>query len=214
MYVIGLVHSKGGTGKSTIAVNLARALQLRGAAVVVIDTDPQGTAQNWKASNTRGDDLPPVFGVTKAGALQQDVRRLSKAFDVAVIDGKAHLQAMDAAIIKTADLVLIPVQPSPADIWPTEAIVEMIQARRMVADKPAAAFVVSRRKPGTNLSAGVEDVLQRFGLPVWAGTHDRVAYAQAIGQGLGVVDMNDRKAAAEIDTLTAHVIDTLTHEQN
>lgn len=213
MRVIGVVHSKGGTGKSTIAVNLARGLQLQGRQVAIIDTDPQGTAANWRASNKRGDDLPAVFGLTKAGALGRDVRRLQGAFDVVIIDGKADLQAMHAAIIRAADLVLIPVQPSPADVWPAEGIVELIKARRQVVGSPAAAFVVSRRKPGTNLGGAVEDVLSRFGLPVWAGTCDRVAYPQAIGQGLSVVEMNDPKAAAEVQALIDNVTEALRNGQ-
>jgi len=169
------VHGKGGVGKSTIAVNLARALQLRGANPVLIDCDQQGTAQDWKASNPDGDDLPAVFAVAKPKAIATDVKKLSKAFDVAIIDGGAHLQEMHVEIIKASDLVLIPVQPSPADIWPTEKIVEMIQTRRSLTGAPDAAFVISRRKVGTSLGEGVTDVLERFELPVWDGTCDRVA---------------------------------------
>lgn len=213
MKVVGILHGKGGVGKSTVAVNLARNIQLRGLGVVIIDCDAQGTSQSWKASRDDETDLPAVFGVDKSSALESDVRRLSDSFDFAVIDGGAHLDKMHAAIIKTSDLVLIPVQPSPADIWPTEQIVDLIKQRQEVTGEPAAAFVISRRKVGSRLGEGVQEVLERFELPVWEGTCDRVAYPQAMGQGRSVVEMNDEKAAAEVESITENVINTLNHER-
>jgi chromosome partitioning protein len=212
MKVVGILHGKGGVGKSTVAVNLARSLQLRGLDVVIIDCDAQGTSQSWKASRDDSTDLPAVFGVDKASALESDVRRLSDSFDIAVIDGGAHLDKMHAAIIKTSDLALIPVQPSPADIWPTEQIVDLIKQRQEVTGEPDAAFVISRRKVGSRLGEGVQDVLERFELPVWEGTCDRVAYPQAMGRGRSVVEMGDDKAAAEVESITENVINTFNHE--
>jgi chromosome partitioning protein len=119
---------------------------------------------------------------------------------------------MHAAIIKTSDLALIPVQPSPADIWPTEQIVDLIKQRQEVTGSPHAAFVISRRKVGSRLGEGVQDVLERFDMPVWKGTCDRVAYPQAMGRGRSVVEMNDEKAASEIESITENVITTLNHE--
>lgn len=212
MKVVGILHGKGGVGKSTVAVNLARALQLRGYEPVIIDCDAQGTAQSWKASRGDEAELPPVFGVGKASALEADVRRLSDSFDVAVIDGGAHLDKMHASIIKASDLALIPVQPSPTDIWPTEQIVELIKRRQEVTGSPSAVFVISRRKAGTKLGDTVQNVLSRFDLPVWEGTCDRVAYAEAMGKGRSVVEMSDSKAAEEIQSITDNVLNTLRHE--
>lgn len=207
MHIVSAVHSKGGCGKSTIAINVARALQLRGLDVAVLDTDKQSTAQNWRASGSEG--LLPVFGVEKPNNLESTIQGLTDAFDVAVIDGGAHLQEMHAAIIKQSDLVLIPIQPSPGDIWPAETIVELIRTRRQVAGSPEAAFVINRRKHGTRLSEATEETLREFGLPVWKGTADRVAYAEALGKGISVVESSDEKAAAEIHTLTDNVINAL-----
>jgi chromosome partitioning protein len=207
MHVFSTVHSKGGCGKSSIAINVARDLQLRGLNVCILDTDKQSTAQNWRASG--GDDLLPVFGVDKASNLESTVKELDGAFDVAAIDGGAHLQEMHAAIIKASDLVLIPIQPSPGDIWPAETIVELVKTRQQVADSPKAAFVLNRRKQGTRLSKATEETLQQFELPVWEGTVDRVAYAEALGKGISVVESGDEKAAAEVELITDNVIDTL-----
>lgn len=207
MHVYSTVHSKGGVGKSSIAIFTARALQLRGLDVCILDTDKQSTAQNWRASGQ--DDLLPVFGVDKASNLESTVNELDDAFDVCAIDGGAHLQEMHAAIIKASDLVLIPIQPSPGDIWPAETIVELIRARQQVTGSPKAAFVLNRRKQGTRLSKATEETLKQFDLPVWEGTVDRVAYAEALGKGISVVESSDEKAAAEIHTLTDNVINAL-----
>lgn len=212
MKVVGVVHGKGGTGKSTIAVNVARALQGRDFDVVIIDCDAQGTAQSWKDSRGEAEELPAVFGIGKASALGPDVRRLSDSFDVAIIDGGAHLDKMHTSIIKASDLVLVPVQPSPTDIWPTEQLVELIQSRRDVMGSPEAAFVISRRKVGSRLGATVRDVLSRFELPVWEGTADRVVYAEAMGKGRSVVEMSDTKAAEEIEILADNILNVLRHE--
>lgn len=213
MHVVGVVHGKGGVGKSTIAINLARSLQLRGLDVCIIDTDQQGTSQNWKASGD-ADLLPAVFEVSKPNSLEPNLRDVKKAFDVAVIDGGAHLQRMHAAIIRSSDLVLVPVQPSPADVWPTRTIVEMVETRQDVTGgRPAAAFVVSRRKPGTNLGKGIQDILSQHNFPVWEGTCDRVAYAEAMGSGTSVIESTDEKAANEIDMLTNNVINTLNNHE-
>lgn len=208
MKVVGVLHGKGGVGKSTVAVNLARSLQLRGHEVAVVDCDAQGTPRSWKASRADGTELPTIAPVDKASDLEPTVRRLSDSLDVAIIDGGAHLDKI-AAIIKASDLCLIPVQPSPTDIWPTEQIVRLIKKRREATGSPNAAFVISRRKAGTKLGRGVKDVLERFSLPVWDGTCDRVAYAQAMGQGRSVVEMSDEKAAQEVQRITDNVLQTL-----
>jgi chromosome partitioning protein len=212
MHVVSTVQGKGGCGKSCIAVNLARALQLRDLDVCVIDTDKQSTAQNWQASGN-ADELPAVYSVEKPSALESNIKKLAKAFDVAVIDGGAHLQEMHAAIIKASDLVLIPTQPAPADIWPLETVVELVRTRQQIAGNPKAAFVISRRKARTRLSKVVDDVLARFDLPVWEGTCDRVAYAEAMGKGISVLESGDKKAAAEIEKITDNVITALTNHE-
>ncbi len=212
MNVVGILHGKGGVGKSTIAVNLARALQLRGLEPVIVDCDAQSTAQSWRTS--RGDDekLPPVFSVEQSSALETDVQRLSDSFDIAIIDGGARLNEIHSEIVETSDLVLIPVQPSPADIWPTEVIINLVKKRQEATGHPQAAFVIFRRKAGTKLGDHIQKVLGRFELPVWDGTCDRVSYAEAMGKGFSVVEMGDRKAAEEIQSITDNVLDILRHE--
>jgi chromosome partitioning protein len=212
MKVVGVLHGKGGVGKSTLAVNIARALQLRGLRVAVADGDAQSTAASWRASRSGEEELPTVAPVPAASDLQAVLRRLSDAHDVTIVDGGAHLDKMHASIIKASDLVLVPVQPSPTDIWASEEIVRLIEKRQEVTGGPEAAFVVSRRKAGTKLGESVTDVLSRFNTDVWDGTCDRVVYAEAMGQGKAVVETGDKKAAAEIEALTDNVINALRYD--
>ena len=216
MKIVGIAHGKGGVGKSTIAVNLARALQLRDYSVAVVDADAQGTAQSWKTSRDDDVALPTIAPVDKAGDVEPTLRRLSGSHDLAIIDGGAHLDKIHATIIKASDLVLIPIQPSPVDVWATEGLVRLVKKRQQAtgrsSDSLKAAFVVSRRKAGTRLGEGVQSVLDRFELDVWTGTCDRVAYAETMGRGRSVVESTDDKAAKEVEQITDNVLDTLRHD--
>ena len=85
--------------------------------------------------------------------------------------------------IISRSLILISVQPSPADIWPTEVIIDLVKKRQEATGHPQAAFVISRREAGTKLRDHIQEVLSRFELSVWDGTRDRVSYAEAMGKG-------------------------------
>lgn len=199
--VIALLNQKGGVGKTTLSVNLARALQLRGWRVLIIDTDPQGSAQDWcQAGQDHGLDMPVVVGVERP-TLEKSIPQLRHAFDIIIIDGAAKLQDMTVSALKVADIVLIPVQPTALDIWATEDLAELVKARQAVTEgKPKAAFLVNRQISGTRLAGDADDALSHFDLPVFRGrTTQRVAYAESIANGSTVLDLEPNgPAAAEI----------------
>lgn len=205
--VIALLNPKGGSGKSTLSTNIARGLQLDGKSVLLVDADAQGTARDWR--ETAGDlhDTPPVFGIDRP-TLDKDIPKVGHAFEVIVIDGAAKTAPMTVSAIKAADIVLIPVQPSAADLWAASDLVDILEARRQVTDgKPYAAFVVSRQISGTRLASSVQEVLDQYGLPVLAArTSQRVAYVEALAQGLSVLDLpSGGKAADEIAALLSEI---------
>lgn len=205
--VIAVLNSKGGSGKSTLATNLARSIQLRGKDVLLVDSDPQGTARDWRDMQDE-EDFPPVVGMDRA-TLHKDLKKVSDSFDHIVIDGAARLQEIVASAVKASDLVLIPVQPSAADLWATEGLIELIQTRQQVTGgKPQAAFVVSRQIVGTTLAGEIGDVLEEYGVPMLEGrTSQRVAYTEALNLGLSVLDLNGaEKAASEIRMITDEVL--------
>lgn len=206
MHVVAVLNQKGGSGKTTVATNLASDLQRRGHRVALIDADPQKTASEWAA---RGEDTPPTYEATTD--LETNVPALGDSFDVAVIDGAPRMTDLATEAVKVADLVLIPTQPSGADIWAAEDILDIIEARQRITGGPDAAFVVSRAVARTNLADSVQDALESYGIRVLdSRTGHRVAYPEALGAGLSVLD-TDGKAAQEIEALTDEVLDLLTN---
>lgn len=201
--IISVINQKGGAGKTTLATNLAVGIAIRGASVVIADSDPQGSARDWAAAAESSSVA--VVGLDRAAGLSAGVAALAKAHDVVVIDGAPSVDALAAEAIKNSDVVLIPVQPSPYDIWAAATVVEMIKTRQSLTGKPFAAFVISRAIPNTILGREVADALAEHELPVWTGTTQRQAYPKAAARGQSVFDTQDAAAIAEINAVLDNV---------
>ena len=157
MPIISVLNQKGGAGKTTIATNIAHALSLEGEKVLLVDSDPQGSARDWSEANEG--ELLPVVGLDRE-TLAKDLLRISQGYNWVVVDGAPQLARMAASAVKVSDMVLIPVQPSPYDIWATADLVEIIKARQEVADGlPKTAFVISRAIKNTKLGKEVGTAL-------------------------------------------------------
>lgn len=205
MKVIAVLNQKGGAGKTTIATHLARALQLSGATVLLVDSDPQGSARDWAA--VREDQPVPVVGIDRP-TIERDLKRLGAAAEFVVIDGAPQAADLAVSAIKAADFVLIPVQPSPYDIWATADLVDLVKQRIEMTDgKLQAAFVISRAIKQTKLSGEVEDALAGYGLPVLAArVTQRVIYPGSAAGGSTALDTEPGSDAAnEIRALAAEV---------
>lgn len=204
MAVIAVLNQKGGSGKTTIATHLARALQLQGADVLLVDSDPQGSARDWAA--VREDQPVTVVGIDRP-TIDRDIKALGRK-DFIVIDGAPQAADLAASAIKAADLVLIPVQPSPYDIWAAADLVELVKARMEITDgRLRAAFVVSRAIKGTKIGAEVVDALNGYGLPVLdARITQRVSYPGTAATGTTVLDTDpDGDGARECRALVAEI---------
>lgn len=217
MKIVAVLNEKGGCGKTTIATNLARGLQLEGLDVLIVDSDVQGSARDWGAAQSEV-DTPVVVGMDRP-VLHKDIPKIEGGNDVVVIDGAARAETMQTSAIKAADLVLIPVQPSAYDIWSSETLVDLVRARQEVVGKPEAAFVVSRQIVGTNLAGEAQEALESFDLPVLEGrTAQRVIYAEAASEGLSVLDVDpSSKAATEVRQIvddTLAILDMQTAKSN
>jgi chromosome partitioning protein len=208
MKVIAVLNQKGGSGKTTIATHLARALQLAGHDVLLVDSDPQGSARDWAA--VRDDQPVPVVGIDRP-TIDRDLKSLAKK-DFVVIDGAPQAADLAVSAIKAADFILIPVQPSPYDIWATSDLVDLVKQRIEMTDgKLQAAFVVSRAIKGTRIGAEVTDTLEGYGLPILtARITQRVSYPTTAASGITVMDAEPQgDAAAEVRALADEIIQKL-----
>lgn len=207
MPTIAFLSQKGGAGKTTLATCVARQLQLDGHEVILIDSDPQGSARDWRAATERETVL--VVGLDRP-TLDKDIKALSGNGEKwVIIDGAPRNEAMTVSAIKAADLVLIPVQPSPYDVWASEDLVSVIKARQEVTDgKPKAAFVLSRVIRRTELSRDVHSALEELGLPVFeADITQRQIYPKAAADGLTPSDIEPKgEAAKEIQAIIKEIL--------
>ena len=199
MKIIACINEKGGSGKSTIATNLATALHRRGKRVVLIDADPQGTARDWRAESPEGADLPPMVAIDRHQLLQSSIKTLSA--DVIVIDTPAKADIMAAAVVSAADIALIVIQPSGADVWASAATVRLVRQKLDMGREIDAAFLVNRAAANTKLSRLIkEGDWNEYGVDQLATTvGNRAAFAQALTDGVSVFDLADTAAQAEIN---------------
>lgn len=208
--IVAFLNQKGGSGKTTIATNVAEALSRRGYNVILADTDPQGSARDWKAASESEEGVA-VVGFDRAQLISRDLPAVARGADFVIIDGAPQVKDLAASAIKAADLVIIPVQPSPYDIWATADLTDLIKSRQEVADgKPKAGFLISRAIKNTKLSNEITEALEVYGLPILkSGTTQRVIYPAAAAEGKSVLDSADAGALAEVENIASEVLQWL-----
>lgn len=202
MKIISVLNEKGGTGKSTVATNLATALHRQGQRVVLLDCDPQGTARDWRDASPEGADLPPVLGVDRPQMLASSLNGINA--EIAIIDSPAKAESMSAAIVRVSHVALLVIQPSGADLWASGAAVKLIEAKRDMGGEINAAFLVNRTSGATKLSklvkSGEWNTYEGID-KLDASIGNRAVFATAMTDGLSVLDYADAKAKEEIQAI-------------
>lgn len=185
--IISILNQKGGTGKTTLAVSIAREYTRRELSALLVDSDSQGSALRWHERS--GGDLIDLTCLPMT-TLDKDVVKFCDRYDRIIIDGIPRVSPLTICAIKTADIILIPVQPSPYDVWATEDLVRLVKDRiEMTNGKTKAAFIVSRKIKGTNIGKDIYGQLESLGLPVFInGTTQSVGYAKSVELGTTVLD--------------------------
>lgn len=211
MSVIAVLNPKGGCGKTTLSTNLAQCLYDRGKSVLVVDTDPQGSARDWQAVM---DDNPlPLVALDRPNNLKS-LKSVSATYDYVVIDGAAKLEDMMSAAIKAADFILIPVQASPYDLWAASDLVDFIKARQDVTDGvPLASFVITRAIQGTILGKEIRKALNEYQLGLFkTQVIQRQVYPQTAAAGKTVFNSTNTDAVDEINSLTDEILTYIKQE--
>ena len=211
MKVISILNQKGGVGKTTISVNLASAIAKKGKSVLLVDADPQGSALDWFAS--RSDEMEPLFPVVGCAKpnLHKTIPDLGKDRDVVVIDGAPRVTDLARAAIMASDLVLIPVQPSPYDVWAAEEVVKLIKEAQIYRPEIQAAFVINRKIAKTAIGRDIVDALEGFEIEVLDSTlSQRVVYAESAAVGVAVFEQDSKSyATREVNRLAKEVLNVL-----
>ena len=205
--IVGLLNQKGGVGKTTLSVNIAASLARSGARPLLIDADPQGSALDWGAAR-QGESLFSVIGFPRP-TLHKEVDRIGHGYDHVVIDGPPRVTELTRSAIMASDIVLIPVQPSPYDIWSVEEILKLTREALVYKDSLKSAFVINRRIANTVIGRDVREALANHAVPTLAATiTQRVIFAEAVASGRAVYELEpDGPAATEIEAVTSELLE-------
>jgi chromosome partitioning protein len=198
--IISILNQKGGTGKTTLAVNMAREYTKRTLKTLLVDSDHQGSALRWHEES--GGELIDLTCLPVT-TLDKDVIKFKDRYERIIIDGIPRMSPLTICAIKAADVVLIPVQPSPYDIWATEDLVRLVKERIEITEgKLKAAFILCRNIKGTILGREVREQLFDLGFHVFGhGTYQRQEYARSIQEGRTVCE-GMTEATKEIVAIT------------
>ena len=206
MPIIAIVGNKGGAGKTTLSVNLAAGISNQ-SSIAVIDADPQGSSLQWRA--IAGDNVNfPVYAATFS--LKQQAESYSSKNDFVLIDCPPSVKSPQSiSVLEFADIAIIPVQPSPMDLWATVHIERAISEARETNPELEALLVINQLESRTTLSKLVREVLNEIALPVAdTAIRRRAIYRNSALEGKSVYGVGKRGADAveELNSLIQEVV--------
>ncbi|HUC19610.1 MAG TPA: ParA family partition ATPase [Acetobacteraceae bacterium] len=213
--VITVAQQKGGAGKTTLAANLAVALAMgdakgnasraeNGRRVALLDADPQKSLARWQSLRGQRGKANIALGFAEIAGwrIGIELERVARAHDIVVIDSPPQIDTDARQAVRAADLVLVPLQPSPPDLWAAEGTLKLAASER----RPAR-LVLNRAPAGAKLRTAIEGEIAARGLPMLAAVlGNRAAFASSFALGSSVLEAAPRSvAAAEMVALAAEI---------
>lgn len=209
--IITIAQQKGGAGKTTLAIHLALTFASWGRRVAILDIDPQASVASWfRLRSAHPGNAPAIDAFALAGwRVAAEAERQAREHDIVLIDSPPHAETEARIAVRAANLVLVPAQPSPMDLWATKPTLDLARA-----EKTPALLVLNRVPSRSNLTGAMLDAFNALDVPL-AETQigNRIALAAAINEGKGILEYERAGAAArEIKALAEEVLRRIASE--
>jgi chromosome partitioning protein len=203
--IISLINQKGGVGKTTAAVNLASGLAEAGYRILVVDADPQGSVVQWQSI---ADEAEFKVLHLPSPQLSKELKTVSRRYDHIVVDSPPAIEDITRAAIEVSNLAIIPIAPSPLDIWSSKETIALVNALGKKFRKLNAKILIYRKIPGTRLGKEARDAMQSYNLDILATEiSQRIVFVEAMIAGLSVLKYAPKSIAAnEIRSLCVEIV--------
>lgn len=209
MPVISILNQKGGSGKTTIAINLARAYQLMGHSVLLIDSDKQGSSRDWHSADEKN---PLPLLVLDKVSIDKDIKKVIGQYDYIIIDGSPQATEIAIATIRASDFILIPMQPSPFDIWASSNLIELVKQSMSANRNLKAGIVLTRLIKNTKIGNEVSQIIHDFELPVLTnniGQRTCYPFSASLGQTIFDTERANSESVSEINALANEITELM-----
>tara|TARA_R110002049_G_scaffold46487_1_gene135216 strand:+ start:180707 stop:181327 length:621 start_codon:yes stop_codon:yes gene_type:complete len=194
--IYAFLSQKGGVGKTTLSIHTADELSRRRRRVLLVDADPQGSALSW--SNGREKATFSVIGMPKA-TLHKEIESIAADYDDVVIDAPPRAADIAKSIILASDVVVIPLQPSPLDVWEATKTLDLVREAQVYRPSVRTCLVVNRKIANTAIGRDVRHAMKGLDTPLLkAELGQRVGFAETAASGSTVLDKRLSKAAQEV----------------
>jgi len=208
--IVSLISQKGGVGKSSLALAIAWELHARGMRVLIADTDPQATARTaGEIAAENGLNGPTTLSFGKDLSRPNQLPAVARQFDHVIVDTPGKLSEVTTPVLMVSEVTLVPIGPSPAELWGNADSITLVQAARDSFNPGLRAGIVYvRTDPKTVLNSRVRTTLEKSELPMFSSeTTSRVVWKEALLKGQGVAQYNPKdKAAREVRMLVNELL--------